>query len=96
MQQRRAGLGETDKGAALVQLQPALGDRVVKGRPVLGRRALQLEQKWLVDLLDIDPASWMGSNALASSRSLRAATSGSAKGRPSANVMWCMGMPRSP
>ena len=40
----------------LVQYQPTLGDRIIQAGLVLRRRALQLEQVWPVDLLDIDAA----------------------------------------
>ena len=59
----------------------------VKPGPVFGRSGLQLEQKRPVDLLDVDAAACIGSNALASSISLRAAAPGSAKGRSVANFM---------
>jgi len=39
-----------------VQLEPALLDRAQKAGLVFRRRALELEQKRPVDLLDIDPA----------------------------------------
>jgi hypothetical protein len=55
-EQRRARLGEPHIGFALVQLEPALLDRAQKAGLVFRRRALELEQKRPVDLLDIDPA----------------------------------------
>lgn len=48
---------------------------------------LELEQKWRVGLLDVDLQPWMGSNALASSTSLRAAISGPAYGFTNVRVI---------
>ena len=70
-----------------MQHQPALGDRMVEPGLVLRGRALELEQKRPVDLLNIDPAVLDGLDALASSTSLRAAASGSAKGRRATNFI---------
>jgi hypothetical protein len=39
-----------------VQHQPALLDRAIEAGLLFSGRALELEQKWPVDLLDIDPA----------------------------------------
>ena len=58
---RRTSLGELHVGAALVQPKPAVGDGTLKAGLVFGRRALELIQERLVDLLDIDAI--MGSNA---------------------------------
>jgi hypothetical protein len=55
-EQRSTRLGELYEGSALVQLEPAVLDRAIKPGLVFRRRALELEQKRPVDLLDIDPA----------------------------------------
>ena len=44
-----------------MQPEPAVGDGAIKAGLVFGRRALELIQERLVDLLDIDAI--MGSNA---------------------------------
>jgi len=51
-----ARLSELHERAALVQHQPAPGDREIEPGLVLGRRGLQLEQHRPVDLLDVDTA----------------------------------------
>src|SRR6201987_5551982 len=53
---RRTSLGELHVGPALVQPEPAVGDGAIKAGLVFRRRALELIQKGLIDLLDIDPA----------------------------------------
>ena len=67
---------------ALVEPQPAALDAQVETGLVLGRAAAQFVQERPVDQFDID-AAVTGSMELAISISLRAAASGSAKGRGS-------------
>src|ERR1700751_1979394 len=50
------GVGEADIGAALVQDQPAISNGTIEAGLVFRRRALELIQERLLDLLDIDPA----------------------------------------
>lgn len=47
---------ELHERPALVQHQPALGDRQIKACLVFGRRSLELKQEGPVDLLDMDTA----------------------------------------
>jgi hypothetical protein len=52
--QLRAGLGEPDVGAALMQHQPAISDGAIEASLVFRRRAPQLIDERPVDPLDID------------------------------------------
>ena len=75
-------LGQPYERAALVQPKPAAFDRELETCAVFRRRAAQFVQERPVDQFDID-AAVTGSMELAISISLRAAASGSAKGRGS-------------
>jgi len=65
--------------AALVPREPAFDDRTVEAGPVLARTATRLQERRVDQLVKMRPFC-TGSIVLATSTSLRAATSGSAKG----------------
>jgi hypothetical protein len=58
--------------------QPAAADRQIEARSVLGRASTLFEQKWLVELLNVNATVLTTSTPLAISSSFRAAFSGSA------------------
>jgi hypothetical protein len=66
--------------------EPAFGDRTVEAGPELARTAAAFRNGALTSSVKMRP-SCTGPIVLAISTSLRAATSGSAKGRGSANFM---------
>ena len=75
-----ARLRKSNVGAALVQLQPAAGDRQVQAGLVSAGVAFSLNKNGpLIFSIRIRP-SWIASTLLAISSSLRAAFSGSALG----------------
>jgi hypothetical protein len=71
----------------LERRQPTVLDRAIEASLVLRRRALELEQKRPVDLLDIDPPVLDRLEGVGQLDQLARGASGSAKGRGSVNFM---------
>jgi hypothetical protein len=74
-------------GSGLVHPEPALLDGVAHASPKLRWAALELGQERPVDRLDVDAAVLNWLDTVCDLDSLRAAASGSAKGRYSTNFM---------